>query len=233
VSDTSKASSPRIGALILAAGESTRTADLGSPKQLLRFGTRTLLDHAVSNLGMSEIERSVLVLGAHADKIQAELWLDEAEIVVNADWQLGMISSVQAGLRALGDRFDWVLILPCDYALIERTTIATLLLRAYAEPQLARADKREPAPLIAPSFYGKSGHPILLNAELCKAALALDTGVGLDAVVQAYKPQRALVEVDDPAIHFDVDTPDDYQRALNAWRMRSESREAYLKAMAR
>lgn len=217
--------SPRIAALVCAAGASTRTESLGEPKQLLRFGTRTLLDLALASVSMMEVDQITLVLGAHAEAIQAQLWLDEAEIVHNDEWQRGMLSTIQTGLRALGDGYDWVVMLPCDYALVERSTIAQLLLRA--------ATSASAAPLIAPSFFGKSGHPVLLGKEMQAAALNLPLDVGLDSAVQAFKSERVLVEVDDPAIHFDIDTPMDYQRALDAFNAKSQSREAYLKALAR
>lgn len=213
----------KICVLVLAAGESRR---MGQPKALLRFGEQYLLDLALHSVMLSEIERSVLVLGAHEEAIRSAMWLDDVEIVVNKSWQSGMLSSVISGLRdlAANDNPDWVLVYPCDYALVSRESVARLCLRA-----LASADN--PPPIIAPSYLGRSGHPILLHRVAWNDALALPDGVGLDAVVQAHRQERVLVEVADPCIHFDVDTPEDYQRALEIHRAEIEHREHISKVL--
>ncbi|NUQ35635.1 MAG: nucleotidyltransferase family protein [Planctomycetaceae bacterium] len=210
-----------IAAMVLAAGESSR---MGEPKQLLRFGSHTLLDLAIGAVSLTEIERVVVVLGAGADAIQERLWLDECEVVVNARWREGMITSVKAGLNHLGEWPEFLAVLPADFALVDRRTMAALALRALSRgagiPQLVR-----------PSYRGQSGHPVVLGPEAIKAARGLSDAVGLDSLVQAYKSVGELVEVDDPAVRFDIDTPADYQRALNAWQARTQGREAYVQAL--
>ena len=196
---------------------------MGQPKQLLPFGTNHLLDLALAAVAFTEIERTLVVLGAHEQKITDKLWLDEYEVISNENWQKGMITSVKAGLNALGDWPDWVIIHPCDYALVERATVGSLLVRA-----LSLGDA---TPMVRPCFYGKSGHPIMLGRSTLDAVRSLDDGVGLDSIVQAYKPEGELVEVSDPTIHFDIDTPDDYQRALNAWQARRETHERVTQAL--
>ena len=211
----------RIGALVLAAGESRR---MGEAKQLLTFGTKRLLDLALSAVSLPELVDSTLVLGAHAEAIKDAMWLDEFEVVNNARWAEGMITSVKAGVAMLKGRVDWAIVLPCDYALVERNTVARLALRA--------ACVDEPCRIISPVCYGQSGHPILLHHSLFDDVLNLNEGVGLDAVVQAYADARERVEVTDSGVLFDIDTPDDYDRALQAWNTREQAASAFVKHLS-
>src|SRR5690606_25153684 len=116
---------------------------------------------------------------------------------------------------ALAKRCDWIVLHLCDYALVTRETVARLALRAMA-PTLAPTQKG--TQLVTPIWRGQSGHPILLGRETFDAILSLNPELGLDAVVSAFAGQRERVEVADAGVCFDIDTPDDYQRALSAWR---------------
>lgn len=217
---------PRFAAIVLAAGESAR---MGQPKALLRFGSRTMLDLALAAVSMPEIDATVLVLGAHGQEIRKSAWLDEVEVVENAAWREGMLTSVQTGLRTLaaspGGLPDYCVVMPCDYALVRHTTVCALLLRA------ATANPRPP--LISPSFYGRTGHPIVIGREVMEAALKLDRSLGLDAAVHAFRDEREVVEVDDAAIHFDIDTPEDYQAAMRAHGVMEDARTESSKFLSR
>jgi molybdenum cofactor cytidylyltransferase len=191
----------------------------------LQIGRGRLLDLAIAATTLPEIAATVLVLGCHAGQIRQSMWLDEVDVVENAAWELGMLSSIQAGLRRVGPH-DWTLIFPCDYGLVRAETVARLCLRA------ALSSSNEAA-IIAPACLGRSGHPILLGREAVVAALALTPEVGLDTVVHALRDRRELVEVDDPAIHFDIDTPEDAQSARRAYEGRVAASGEYGKALQR
>jgi molybdenum cofactor cytidylyltransferase len=219
------APAPRISCAVLAAGASTR---MGEPKALLPFGRVKLLDLALSATALPEFHRAALVLGAHAAQIEAAMWLDEVEVLHNAAWERGMITSVQAAVGALATDSDWVLLFPCDYALVARATVAHLAMRA-----LSHGNRQDAPPVIAPSMMGRSGHPIVLGRETFDPILNLNPELGLDTVVHAFRDRRELVEVDDPAIHFDIDTPEDYRAAAAAYEARRAADAAYLDGLKR
>ena len=70
-------------AIILAAGASSR---MGSPKQLLEWRNRPLLEHAVVNARAILDERVIVVLGAHAESIQTAIDLSDVSVIVNPDY---------------------------------------------------------------------------------------------------------------------------------------------------
>src|SRR5947208_6002547 len=87
---------PGMGVVILADGASTR---LGVAKQLLAFRGRSLLRHAVEEALASGCHRIVVVLGAHAERLQEEIDDLPVPVVVNARWSEGMGTSVRAGIE--------------------------------------------------------------------------------------------------------------------------------------
>ncbi len=84
------------GVVILAAGASSR---LGSPKQLLAYSGVTLLQHSIEVARVADAV--VVVLGANADLIKAEIKNTTTNIIVNPDWKEGMASTIRCGLQTL------------------------------------------------------------------------------------------------------------------------------------
>src|SRR5947208_14502915 len=92
---------PGMGVVILAAGASTR---LGVAKQLLAFRGRSLLRHAVEEALASGCRAVVVVLGAHAARLQEDIDELPALVVLNPRWSEGMGTSIRAGIEALAAR---------------------------------------------------------------------------------------------------------------------------------
>ncbi len=75
-----------INAIVLAAGKSQR---MGKPKQMLRFKNTTFLEHIISVLKDSDVDRIMIVLGADAQTIQKSMDLCGIDVVVNTEYQHG------------------------------------------------------------------------------------------------------------------------------------------------
>ena len=71
--------------------------------------------------------------------------------------------------------------------------------------------------IVLPTHMGKRGHPILLSATLSPDILALTGDATLATIVRSRAEATRAVDVDDPAVLEDIDTPDDYGRALKRW----------------
>src|SRR5947209_19163537 len=98
LSPQSSVLSPRISAILLAAGQATR---FGRLKQLVLLGDKALLQHVLDNLAQSKIDDVVVVLGARADEIREQIQFGKARAIMNPDYANGMSTSIQAGLRAI------------------------------------------------------------------------------------------------------------------------------------
>ena len=96
-----------LAAVILSGGASSR---MGSPKALLPYQGRPFLEHLLEVTTQAKIGVRRVVLGAHAEPIAKQVPLTADEIVINADWEKGQLSSIHAALRSLPSGTDGILL---------------------------------------------------------------------------------------------------------------------------
>ncbi len=197
---------PKLGVVILAAGEASR---MGQAKQLLTLKGRTLLEMCVQKAITLQPRSIVTVLGAHFAKTQPEVdkvrqkYL-EAPIdwVENQHWASGMGSSIQMGvqknLMKCPDTTQ-ILILLADQPLIHTAQLQTLL-EAF----------RSGSQTIVASKYGNGfGVPAVFDQSLFEELLQLNEKAGAKKIMKKYQNRMQLVAVPEGA--FDVDTPEEYE----------------------
>src|SRR5713101_6050449 len=117
-----------LAAVILSGGESRR---MGSPKALLPYQGRPFLQHLLDITRHPKIGVRRVVLGAHAEEIARGVRLDPAEVVVNADWEKGQLSSIQAAVRSLPANTDGMLLCLVDHPLVSGDLAAQLIDKFY------------------------------------------------------------------------------------------------------
>ncbi len=187
----------RVGAVILAAGLSTRMGDF---KPLLSIGSRTLLGHAINLFQTSGIEDIVVVKGHQSEKLKLELSRYRCRSVLNENFADGMFSSVQSGVEALASANEAFFLLPVDIPLVQQDTVLTML----------TAVNRDPAMLVFyPEYRSRRGHPPLLRFDLISEILRFKDRGGLKALLRRYHQQARNILVNDPFILLDVDTQSD------------------------
>jgi molybdenum cofactor cytidylyltransferase len=192
----------RVGAVVLAAGEGRR---VGSPKALLPLAGATLVEHLVREV-RAVVDDTVVVSGAEGDRVDALAAGAGALPVRNPRWREGMTSSVQAGVAALPQPIGAFLILPVDHVFTTRDDVTRLIAAwsAAADPELVIA---------RPVHGGSFGHPVLFGAGHARAFLELESGVPARDVYRRHRARVVLVEVENPRIRFDLDTPEDLELA--------------------
>ena len=194
---------PRVAAVLLAAGESTRMHEM---KALLPWlGGRSLLAHQAHALAVADYEPIVVVLGHLAERLRQELTGPEPmQIVENPRYREGRTTSITAGLAVVPDDVDGVLIVSVDQprsgALLSRLREAWLASR----PAIA-----------VPSLDGNAGHPPLFDTALLPELRAItEEGQGLREVASRHRGARMLVPVDDPLTLTNLNTREQYEAAL-------------------
>ncbi|WP_405900669.1 nucleotidyltransferase family protein [Streptomyces sp. NBC_00727] len=187
-----------IAGLLLAAGGGRRLG--GRPKALLEHRGRPLVEHAVRTLREGGCGPVHVVLGAAADEVRARADLDGCAVSVNPEWTEGMGSSLRAGLGALADTgSDAALVLLVDQPGIDARAVARVL-----------AAYRDRTSLVAASYAGERGHPVLFGADLWADIAAGAVGdQGARAYLRAHREALTLVECGDVAQAYDIDTPAD------------------------
>jgi len=186
-----------ISAIVLAAGKSER---MGRPKALLPFRGRTFLENILDVISRSSISHTVVVVGHHRDEIQGRVALPS--VVFNPDYEQGMITSFQAGIRAIPPNTIGSFLFLVDHPVIEAATIEALI--------SALAPNR----VVLPVHQGRRGHPVLFASELLQEVLALPPSQGANIIIRK-DPNRIIeVPVNAPGILVDVDTPEQFRKLM-------------------
>ena len=188
----------RFGAVILAAGASTR---MGAPKQLLALDGRPLVVRSVEAALASPAWPVVVVLGAHAEKIRPVLARLPVLIAESPVWAEGMAASIRAGvttLRQFSRALDGALVALCDQPAFSADTIA----------QLVAAQRTTGRSIVAARYGGRHGAPALFLRGHFETLVHLTGEEGARALLNG-DPAR-VASVDLPALALDLDTPADY-----------------------
>ena len=180
--------------MMLAAGLSSR---MGRWKMMLPWHDGTVLDSALLN-ALAFCDRVILVTGFRGEELRQRYAGHPAiQICHNVDFREGMFSSVRCGAAALaGGRF---FVVPGDMPAIDPTIYARLW-------------KHSARTCLQPFYDGGNGHPVLLPPPLIDLIRNAPVESNLRMLMQAYG--RKSVPVNSRAIHWDLDTPEQYQHLL-------------------
>jgi molybdenum cofactor cytidylyltransferase len=188
------------GALILAAGESSR---FGQPKQLIQFRGKSLVRRIVDAAKKARCSPTVVVIGDHHEEVERELKAQGAIIVENENWRLGIGTSIRVGMRRLIDKaptLEAVVLLVCDQPFVATRTIARLI-------TLREKTKRA---IVASRYANTLGVPALFDRSCFQELLALDNATGAKTVILSNRERVA--EFPFPEGKIDIDTASDYKK---------------------
>lgn len=194
----------RVAGILLAAGASVR---MGSPKQLLPLKGGFMLSVVLKEVLASSLDGVVLVLGHRAPQIRKALGheLGHPRLLVtdNPHFAEGISSSIQAGLRAVREDTDHVVILLADMPFLTAGLIDRFL-RTYLESG---------RPLGAMVVGGRRSHPAAFGRELYGELERLSGDAGAREMFRKYAHRACLVEAGEGYDDRDIDTMEDYARA--------------------
>lgn len=183
---------------------------MGRHKALLRCGPggETFVRRLAMALAGGGVDR-VVVVGRRGDAaLQAEVegLPAAARYLENPDADAGQLSSLLAALAAV-DRpgVTAILVTPVDAPLIEPATVSRLL----------GALRSTGAPIVRATYRGRHGHPVIFARTVFEDLRNADPSLGARAVVRAYADGVVDLDVNDPGVLGDVDTPDDYRTLLD------------------
>lgn len=206
----------QISTLVLAAGESRR---MGRPKLLLPWGDTTVLGQVIAAFanGFTSADFQAtesprldweIIVVTGGDHLQLEILVQElardypVRAVFNPEYaRSGMLSSLQAGLRALGPSAAAALVGLGDQPQLRPETIRNIL-SAYL---------RTHAPLVVPSFQQRRGHPWLVARSHWPEMLSLPASATSRQFLQTHSGDTEYVPADESILQ-DLDTPEEYGR---------------------
>jgi molybdenum cofactor cytidylyltransferase len=171
---------------------------MGSPKAHLTWAGETFLDRLIG-IFQPVCSDVIVVLGHEPERIRAAA-SRPAKFVVNPDFALGQLTSLQCGLQAVPADADVVFFTPLDYPAVTEDTVRSLM-QACTGAELA----------VVPQIAGKHGHPVLVSAQLVPEFLALPPDRSARDVMHRHVDRTVYVDVSDAGTVHDVDDPESYQ----------------------
>ena len=208
------ARSPSFAGVILAAGDSSR---MGTDKALLPWpplvagqppSKETFLSAAIGSL-MSAADFVLIVAGKNEAALAPIVYASGASLVTNPDPSRGQFSSLQVGLQEVLNRGrDAAIITLVDRPPVNAATVQLLRCALESAPEGVWA--------VVPEFSGKHGHPYLAGRELMEAFLQAPPTASAREVEHRHRDHIQYVEVRDPFVALNINTPEDYA-ALSLW----------------
>jgi molybdenum cofactor cytidylyltransferase len=191
---------PNIGAVILAAGESSR---LGQPKQLVQFRGKSLVRRAADAATEAGCSPITIVLGSDSKKIEDELAGTGVAIVKNENWRAGIGTSIRAGVQNLlsqAPNLEAIVLLVCDQPFVDARVIKGLI-------ELRQKTNKS---IVASAYSGTLGVPALFNRSCFQELLALGDDTGAKSIIM--RNRERVAEFPFPQGEIDIDTVADYEK---------------------
>jgi len=188
-------------AILPAAGRSVR---MGSPKLLLPWRGRPLIESVLANWRASQASAIALIVHPADDELARLGRAAGVEVVIPDVPPPDMKASILAGLEFIETHYapvdeDVWLVAPADMPLLSTEAINAVL--GFAEPG---------GRIVIPQYQGRRGHPVRFPWKLSSEVRTLRENEGLNALVARQKV--LAIDVTFPGILADVDTPEDYRR---------------------
>ena len=174
----------------------------GQSKLDLPLGSSTVLAQSLKNLLLSGVDRVRIVTKPEMEiPVIADRHL--VEVVVNSNPHSGLGDSLRVGLTDLPQSVSFIIVALGDMPFIQPRTIEMLV----------RTFEREKVPVVFPVHDKKRGHPVIWDAKLIEMLSDVQGIIGAKTLVERYSTQAGAVEVSDPGVCFDIDSPVDYEKA--------------------
>lgn len=163
------------------------------------FHGRPLLHHAVATFSaIEDIREIILVTGHQTAEIQSSVCDFDVRVVHAQRHAEGMSASLRCGVEALSASCDAFFVALGDMPHVAPETISHLIQTMIQHHAVA----------VAPAYQGCRGHPVLFSRALVPQLLTLTGDKGARAILQHI--DIMLIDVDDPGILKDYDTPESF-----------------------
>ena len=187
-------------AVIQAAGKGSRFHS-GQYKLLAPVNGKPVVIRTLEPVLAAGFDEVDVVIGAHADEMQAALKDFPVRVIANRDWELGQSTSLSVGMRAIQHSSDRVCLLLGDQPFLKTETLRALL----------KESDTYPDEIIVPFYKEKRGNPIIVPSRYYERLLEL-TGGDEGGKKLLKEAGYHVLPVEDPGILRDIDTIEDLEK---------------------
>jgi molybdenum cofactor cytidylyltransferase len=192
--------------VILAAGNSTR---MGKDNKLLKnIGGTPLIRSVALEITKSDLDSCSIVLGYQSDKVADVIKDLNINLILNPLWKEGQASSLKAALNSLPSSYSDLLIMLGDLPSIKSGHINRII-----DEHLSSENRS--SKITIPSFKGETGNPVIWGRSFFHDLSNLEGDVGGRVLFGQHPAAINLIEMDDPSVVTDTDTPEDFENFLS------------------
>ena len=211
-SDGPAETKPFISGIILAAGRSRRMKEKG-PKQLLRVGGQTLLEHVIRAAAESQLDELVVVIGHRAASVLESLQIEvktPLRISLAPDFEAGQSQALRTGLAAADPRAKAAAILLGDQPDLPATTIdRATAIWLQQRPPLLRPE------YASPSGKKQPGHPVVICRKIWPIMVSLHGDEGAREVIRTHPEWLETLSLPGPP-PVDIDRAEDWKNWVDS-----------------
>jgi molybdenum cofactor cytidylyltransferase len=175
---------------------------MGTMKQLLPWGNRTILQHVVDTASAVNPAEIIVVLGYNASEISGVLKDEPVKIVVNKEFSKGMSSSLMAALRHISPESDTYVFMLGDQPLVT-VDMLQLLLQHHSASKLG---------ITVPVYRNEKGRPVVMDSKYREELMTLEGEIGAKQVIDAHPDDVQEIPVDSEEVIVDIDTREEYKK---------------------
>lgn len=191
----------KIAIIILAAGSSSR---LKSPKQLLKFKGKTLLENSIDTALKANLGPIFVVTGSHEKEILPTLqkYTDKVVVTHNTNWDKGIGCSIQVGVNEILVHYPNIygaIIMLLDQPLIDVSHLVNIVKSHYAFGKK----------IIASGYGGSFGAPAFFHKKMLGFFDKLNGDEGAKSIISRFKQDVHVIP--NPEAEIDIDTEEDFQ----------------------
>jgi molybdenum cofactor cytidylyltransferase len=191
-------------AILTAAGKSER---MGTLKPLLPWDGANLLEYQISCLVDSGVSEVIVVLGYKADVLAP--YVDGANVryIVNPLYLSGKTTSIKAAILQINPKTEAIMLIAIDQP--RTSSIISALIDAHFNNN---------ALITSPRFHHRGGHPLIFSSSLKKELTSInEDSKGVRGIMQNYRDRIAWIDINNPIIRLDLNTPEAYEEGKRIW----------------
>ena len=197
-----------VSAILLAAGSSSRMQEQN--KLLLPLWGKAIFNHTLESILKSRVKEVIVVTGYQSEAIDQLIKKNDyrVKIVHNPDFQSGMTSSIQRGIKAVDPKSEGFMICLADMPLLLPSHYDQVI-KAFKE-----AFVKDPQTIVVPSLDGRRGNPAIFSKVYREDILHHSKQNGCKEVIEQHAVHRFKIEVETGIEMLDIDVKEDYESTL-------------------